>query len=130
MALDDFTPPPPPISSGKINTVWWRCCIIHRETFLFYRTNDPSSRGLQIIWFEITLIKEKYSCWYCAPVLKYFCVKFIKETKFFFFFGVHTAMTVANIVEKNMHTPRQRIVSKNTKIIIIVNIRPVHRKNS
>lgn len=111
-------PPSPPERSIQI---WWRCCIIHRETFLFYRTNDPSSRGLQIIWFEITLIKEKYSCWYCAPVFKYFCVKFIKETKFFFFFGVHTAMTVANIAKKNMHTPRQRIVSKNTKIIIIVN---------
>lgn len=30
-------------------------------------------------------------------------------------------MTEANIAEKNMHTPPQRVVSKNTKIIIIVN---------
>lgn len=99
MALDDFTTPPPSPPERSIQ-IWWRCCIIHRETFLFYRTNDPSSRGLQIIWFEITLIREKYSCWYCAPVFKYFCVKFIKETKFFFFFGIHTAMTVTNIAEK------------------------------
>lgn len=96
--------PPPPSPPERSIQIWWRCCIIHRETFLFYRTNDPSSRGLQIIWFEITLIRERYSCWYCAPVFKYFCVKFIKETKFFFFFGVHTAMTVANIAEKNAYT--------------------------
>lgn len=101
MALDDFTPPPL-LQKDQYNLV--KVLRYPLRNISLYRTNDPSSRGLQIIWFEITLIKEKYSCWYCAPVFKYFCVKFIKETKFFFFFGVHAAMTVTNIAEKNAYT--------------------------